>query len=375
MKKSGFFLFFVSCYLGIWALESEVQLSIESPICQALNNVIELPVFSEGATVEGSAAEIVEMVRPILRKRLAAARYDRMFPVLQFLDHYDDCKMKDENISAIEAFKTFEFIPWCPQFEGGPCVSLTLDLCRHLPDSLKGYVVAAKLPGRFHQFGFPKYCHTAVLIRYADPSSKETGYVLLDPSFDISEPILLKEGGEPFFYELDEKGIWKFYLDEDKIICDINPFEDQEKNQKPADYFQGVYFTTSLSNPIKSSAVPMILVDRRYSFLCRKEDGTQIAHLNIELDKQRVIWNQGHIKYDPIPFNQLLSGDILFPEWFASNLLLSQNELNWKILRIIKNKNVLDSLYRDYLLLLKDTQDFALTGPLDLLMLEERVLK
>ncbi|MBX9744185.1 MAG: hypothetical protein K2X08_03125, partial [Chlamydiales bacterium] len=168
---------------------------------------------------------------------------------------------------------------------------------------------------------------------------------------------------------------WKFYLDEDKIICDIDPSEDPEKNQRPADYFRGVYFTTSLSNPIKSSAVPMILVDRRYSFLSRREDGTQIVHLNIELEKQRIIWNQGHIKYEPIPFDRLLNADVLFPEWFSSKLLLSQSELNWKLWRIIKNKKVLDSLYRDYLLLLKDTQDFSITGPLDPLMLEERTLK
>ncbi|MBX9745199.1 MAG: hypothetical protein K2X08_08330, partial [Chlamydiales bacterium] len=206
MKKSGFFLFFVCCCLGILALESEIPLSAESPVCRILNHVVELPVFSEGITIESSAAEIVETVRPILRKRLAAARYDRIFPILQFLDHYDYCKMKDEKVSAIEAFKTFEFIPWFPQFEGGPCVSLTLDLCSHLPPGFKGYVVAAKLPGRFQQFGFPKYCHTAVLIRYVDFFRKETGYVLLDPSFDISEPIVLKEGGEPFFYELEGKG-------------------------------------------------------------------------------------------------------------------------------------------------------------------------
>jgi hypothetical protein len=333
-----------------------------SELSKRLGYVVQPPLFSEVEPISLSGEEIVELVRAILKNRLGLTNYDRIFPALQFLDHYENCKRDTQDISPIEALKTFRFQPLLPSNRGGACVSLTFDLYNCLPSSLKGYMALAKLPGEFQQMGFPKYSHVAVLIKYQSPLNVEDrGYVLLEPGFDIDEPILLKSNGDPFFYKTKKKGIWKFYLDNEQIICDL-PNKQNKDSNFPVDYFRMVYLTECVLNPIEASAIPMMLADRRLSLLSRREDGSHRAHLNIELNKKRVIWDRVEERFDPISFSQFCQDGWTFPIFFANELYLSNIELTNKILRIVKNKPILDALYLDYMKLLKETQDFSITG-------------
>lgn len=365
---------YITIILIVSLLQSDLfaeDAKVTSSLCEALDFVIQPPLFSPSKETPLSAEEIVEKVHPILKQQLAKMNYDRTFPILQFLDHYENCQKKNKSILPIEAYKTFKFEPILLGMSGGPCVSLTFDIYNRLPAGIEGYIVAAQLPVKYQQLGFPKFSHTAVLIKYKNPSIKEDeGYILLDPSFDIDEPIVLKGEHGSFLYDMKGKGIWKFSIEADNIICDILPKQNAMKQDNDENFWRMTYLTSRLVNPIESSAMPMILTDRRLSLLSRREDGTHIVHLNIELNKNRVVWDQAENWFDPISFIQFTHKKWLFPDWFACSLGLSASDLSKKILRIIENKKILDSLYASYLKLLNDTKDFTITGNLDEEVLE-----
>lgn len=341
-------------------------------LSEALNFSIQAPIFSTPPEISSSSRDIVDQVRSILRERLQVINYDRLFPISQFLDHYQKYqKDSTEDILPIDAFKTFRFIPILPTNNGGPCLSLTFDLKNHLPEYLKPYIAIAKLPGKYQQFGFPEYSHTAVLIKFTNPfDPNDKGFVLLDPSFDIDEPIVLKEDGNPFVYDTTVNGIWTFYIKDDQIICEIDNGQTISETAYEGNDYKMFYITNQITNPIECSAMPMILCDRRLSLLSRQENGLHLAHLNVELNKNRVIWDQNGTRFIPISFQQLKDG-WSFPNWFANALVLEESLLMQKILRILENKNILDSLYLDYLSIIKSTEDFSITGKLDLSELDE----
>lgn len=363
MKKNV--VLFISTAVACMFQNIQAQPS-DSLISQKLNQVVQPSQFSQGHEIFLSSEEIIKQVTPILRKRLVEANYDRIFPVTQFLEHYQKCKKKDQTITPIEACKSFVFHPLIPSFRGGPCVSLTYDLYEHLPEEIKGFIVAARLPGKYQQFAFPQFSHTAILIKYQNPNDHEdNGYILLDPSFDISEPILLKNGGTPFFYDMKNKGVWKFSLIEDQILCEILSEESALTRDESPDLWRMVYLTAKLDNPIESSAVPMIFVDRRLSLLSRDSQGKMIVHLNVELNKKRIVWDTPAGWFEPILFASITPNSLLFPDWFAASLQTTTHELSDRIHKIIQDKKILDSLYCDYLLLLKETQDDSITGKID----------
>jgi len=305
MKKILFFtLIIISPFIG-WAANFSLS--------EEFRGAIAPPLFAEGRETLISGEKIVEQLRPILRDRLSKMNYDRIFPIVQFLDHYEKSKEEFPSISPLEAFKSFRFQPTISGGSGGPCVSLTFDLFENLPDGIGCYIVAARLPRKFHQFMFPELCHTAIMIHYRSPDDpSDKGYVLIDPSFDICEPILLVEEGDPFVYDMKEKGIWTFSISQDLVLCDIMSDEREEMPGVSPEDWQMIYRTDELLNPIESSAMPMILVDRRPSLLSRREDGTHLAHLNAELNKKRVIWNEGGFRYEPVLFISFMQ-DLSFP--------------------------------------------------------------
>jgi len=329
-----------------------------SPLSERLDYVVQPPLFREQkVTALASGSEIAEAIRPILRERLAARNYDRMFPVTQFLDHYEALCAEGIDLSPLEALKSFRFQTILPDERGGPCYSVTYDLFTHLPKGFSPYICLSQLPERFQQFGFPKYSHTAILIRYQNPSDRQDcGYVLLDPSFDIDEPLIIRSSGEPSLFDTGANGIWHFYVRDGAIICDL--VKGQEKVGTM------IYTTQKIENPIASSAVPMFLVDRRLSMLSRTDRGQRLAHIRIEVDKKRVIWDQERKRFAPITFQQIGEG-WKFPEWFAQGLYMSQETLNAKIAKIVKHQATLNRLAKEYFALLWETRDFSVTGKLD----------
>lgn len=313
-----------------------------------------------------SSEKLVEMLRPILRERLAETNYDRVHVVLHLLDHHK--KHVEQSLLPFSFLKELKGEEFFKNARGAPCVGLTLDIFDHLPKNIHAYIVAAELPRRYHQFAAPQYCHTAVLIPFQTDS--EAGFVVLDPSFDFAEPIVVKEGGAPYFYDMGNKGVWVFFLEKDKIICQISQSKTMTWTEEEIENKRMSYRTDALLNPIESSAVPMILIDRRLSLLARDENGIHLSHLNIELNKNRIIWDQHGVQFEPISFDDFLSGKFRFTESFAKGLYLTADELNQIVLRVLEEKPRLDQLYRDYLKLLHSSQDWSITGPLDKAELE-----
>ncbi len=344
LKPMISFLFFFVCAMNC-ALGNSI-------LAERLNHVVQPPQFTTPPQIHRASDEIVYMASPILKNRLKTMNYDRIFPVIQFVEHFEKTQQSHPKITPIEALKNFDFTPLSETDRGGPCVSLALDLQKSLPKELKSYICLAKLPKKFQQFALPEYSHAAVMIKFC--TNEESGYVLLDPSFDIDEPIVIKGQGSPSYYQTKKHGCWKFYLKDDSILCEM----------VDAHGDQMIYKTCVVTNVVACSAVPMLIADRRLSLLSREDDGTHIAHINVELNKKRIIWDKGEIQYSPIHFSHVLQGQAL-PNWFCEQLFISQNRLMHRINKIIKYNQTLNSLYIDYLKLIQESQDFSITGPLE----------
>lgn len=328
-----------------------------SQLSEELDHAIQPPTFSRAPVTTVSAEEVIKVMSPILKDRLVAVHYDRIFPMLEFIEYYKSKHAVDNELTPIEAFKTFDLDMLSPRNQGGPCVTLTLDLLQYIPEEFQAYPCLAALPTGFQQFGFPRYSHSAVLIKFdADEEPSQIAFILLDPSFDFDEPIVIKSDGTPTYYDTKVNGIWAFHLEQDRIICE---FDRRGQHQVMT------YLTQQTDNIITASAMPMILADRRLSLLSRREDGLHVAHCNIELNKKRVVWDLDRVRKSPIGLSQFQEG-VEFPDEFARELHMYSWELNGRILYIIENKAILDELHEGYLELLKQTQDFSITGQLEL---------
>lgn len=337
------------------------------------NGVIQSPVFGQAPKTYMSGEKLVEVLRPILRDRLAATNYDRIFPIEQFLNHYRSLIELDKNVVPFDALKSFHLNiypePLLSRYSG-PCVGLTYDMLYHLPENIQGYIVAAMLPKKYQQFAFPEYCHTAVLIAFENPiNEKDRGFILLDPSFDFYEPLLIRDK-ENVSIDLDDKGRWMFSLVEDRIICDILP---QGAICSDPSLFRMIYRTDSLLNPVEASAIPMILADRRLSFLSRSSMGSHLAHLNIELDRERIIWDQEGERFDPISFKDFLTKKGRFFKEFSEKLYLDQEELEEKCINILLCQSIINQLHKQFLEAIYATRDFSITGELDLSELKNHI--
>ncbi len=156
---------------------------------KVLGGAIQPPKFAAAEITYQSPEYLIDILQPIINKRLEATHYDRITASLHLSDH-----LTRSSNEPLESLKTFRYD--LDFSRGGPCIPLTLDLLAWLPTEIKGYVVAARLPKKYQQFGFPFYCHAAILIKYQNPSlSEERGYIILDPSFDFPIPIHIRERG------------------------------------------------------------------------------------------------------------------------------------------------------------------------------------
>lgn len=329
------------------------------------SGLIQPPLFEAGSKVYLSGEKIVKKVRPILQSHLVDTNYDRVGVAMQLIDYYQN------RMCSLSEIAQFKYNTKLRKARGGACVSLTLDIWSKIPTELNAYVVAAALPKKYHQFASPLFCHTAVLIAFENPEEpNDQGYVLLDPSFDFSEPVVLYRNGANYSYDGGKKGVWVFAIDQDTITCQIYPQGlSAPLTEEERDRLHMVYRTDCLTNPVESSALPMALIDRRLSLLARESNGTHTAHLNIELDRDQIVWAICEIHRLPVPFDPFFKGNFVFNESFASSLGMGANELHADILYILQNKHILDELYIQYLELIQRTADFSIVGNIDLVEL------
>lgn len=319
-----------------------------------LQQAIEPPAFSSFPVVQMSGEKITEQVKPILRKRIAATNYDRVAIATRFLRHYF-LRSKQKALSPLEALSSF-FVKSTLFNRGNSCVGLSLDILHHLPKEIKGYPVAAILAKHYQQFAGPLYSHAAALIAFKDPdNNQKSGFVLLDPSFHIAEPILLFRNGPSVAIDMgDKKGSWIFSLEGTEIFCRAVPKDTSivwpEGQIKDATM---IYRTDYFCNPEKGYAIHQLPIDKSLPIVSRQENGEQKAHINIDLRKNSVIWKIGDNNKEQLPFQDFLQGNITFDEKLYSLLGFTKKKFLNMVMFVIKNKAIFDNLYIDYLQLLK----------------------
>ncbi len=304
--------------------------------------------------------ELVEIIDPILKKRISETKYDRVVIAEQFLRHFFKKKKLDEDITPLEAFQTFKIENTLDNL-GNSCVALSIDCINHLPTKIKAYNTAAILSNVYQQYAGPIYCHVTPMIKFENPKNKsDKGHIILDPSFHINLPILVKENSKPFLFDMKDakKGLWHFFKNENFIHCQPKERANEEiwdeirlKNNLM------IYRTDEILNPIESSSNPMFIIDRSYPIVSRYKDGSQRAHININLDKRIILWKIGKEKKDPITFDQILNG-YKFDNNLSDLLLLDNDQLNNSIFNVVSNINILDDLYFSYLEYLKTDEEY-----------------
>jgi hypothetical protein len=307
-----------------------------------LNNMglpLEEPLFANSKDCLYDPKIVVKMVEQILKNRILNVNYDRVQIFKQLLDHIQGKEKK-----LLESVRSFDPSISVDPYRGSACVGMTLDLLKHLPPELNGYVVAAKLPKKFQQDFFPEYCHTAILIQCIHNRGKS--FVLLDPAFDIVDPIVLEADSNPVFIDMNEKGIWSFELIKDSetffIKCSTN------LNEKENPDLCMIYRTDQLLNPVPASAVPMCLGDRKPSLLSRDIRGHHVVHLNLDFNNKRILISRYNHKEPPISFEEFMSDDSFFKEDFSMLLGFSSEELNSYLKSVIEKVDVINELYFEY---------------------------
>ncbi len=300
---------------------------------------LEEPLFGKPKDCPYEPTRVVKMVEEILKNRIVHVNYDRVQIFKQLLDHIQN---KKKNL--LENVRLFNPSISVDPYRGSACVGMTLDLLKHLPLELNGYVVAAKLPNKFQQDFFPEYCHTAILIQCIHDRGKS--FVLLDPAFDIVNPIVLEPNSNPIFVDMNEKGIWSFELIEESEKSFIKCFTNLNEKENPD--LCMIYRTDRLLNPVPASAVPMCLGDRKPSLLSRDSRGHHIVHLNLDFNNQRILISRYNDREPPVSFDDFMSENNFFTEDFAKFLGFSSEELNSYLKSVIEKVDIINELYSEY---------------------------
>ncbi len=337
-----------------------------------LSKAIEHSIFKKGKVTFLSSKSILEKIEKKLAKRISETKYDRVVIAEQFLEHFFEKKKEKRDITPLESFQTFKISNSLAKNLGNSCVALTMDMISLMPKDIFAYPTAGVLSDIYQQFAGPKYSHVTPLISFQNPKDKkDKGYILLDPSFHIAKPIVLKEDGNDFLYDMGlKKGIWHFSIKDKYIYCQPKARENEEKwSEKRLKDSLMIYRTDAILNPVESSSNPMFIIDRNYPIVSRYEDGSQRAHLNVNLDKKCIIWKVGKEKKIPISFDAILNG-YKFDKNFADLLLLDPDQLNNSLHNIISNVDIFNKLYSDYINYLKLNKYYR-----DILKYPESVLK
>jgi acetyl-CoA synthetase len=269
------------------------------------------------------------VLKPVLEEHLASLNYDRTHLADAFLSYYQQEKAKRPTLLPLKAMEEFDCELNARESQGGICFSLVDDLYNHLPDGVFGYKVMATVPNRFYQDGFPKFCHAGVVVPFNE------GVMLLEPNFDLAEPIILLEG-QPVLVDMKDKGKWVFCLSGQKIS--VSESENTIMEYHLADYINGM----------DVGPKAMASVDEKMSLVSRDSEGYHLGHLNVNLKTEQVQLTIQYEKKSPIPFEDFLQGQELDDD-VAALFHLQPRELNGMIQRIILGKEVFSTLKKQYL--------------------------
>jgi hypothetical protein len=294
-----------------------------------------------------SAKEIANIVQPILSNHLVENVYNRLYPVVQFLDFFEKKREHNSELSPLFALKEFDTksIVFSDQHNGS-CFTLINNFVKNIPTYLSPHLVSAKMSRRFQQKGWHKYSHVAVVIHYEDPiNPKDHGVILLDPNFDIPVPLVFNEKNREISIDMGPKrGKWHFVYDGSMIICQ----SDEEKLSSVGGNVDQMefYVTHSVADAYSFAFKPLIAADKTLSIVSRDKSGRHTAHLKLNLEKQTIVRSVDG-NYLPIQaFDEFLKTP--FDKTFCEKLRLPRDGLNAAVKKIILHLDTLAKLRKEF---------------------------
>lgn len=153
------------------------------------------------------------------------------------------------------------------KYDAGNCVAFAMKIFKALrksfPDSVA--ILPASLPPRFRQQGYPEIAHASAVLLTCK------GWLIFEPTFFISEPIVLPHDGEVSVHT-EFKETWTFIIGAESIVVQSDGSE------------QFTYKLGHIANPFEAITVPTTSFSMRIPVVRMAENGKKLAHLSIRID-------------------------------------------------------------------------------------------
>ncbi|MGL4348948.1 MAG: hypothetical protein ACRCSV_05820 [Chlamydiales bacterium] len=300
-----------------------------------------------------SSEEIQKIVTPILKYFFSKVHYTRLNLTCQFIDYYN--KLDRQTLYEITPLKALEtFTPDVQRTieitNGGSCYEFIKYITERLPNSLKSNLVSGSAP-----MWSPKYCHKlshiAAVIVYNDPkNSRDTGFILLDPSFKLDEPVTIPLHGVSKPITSLSGYVFVFCHEKDTILGKIVTTRESGEIDENLCI---TYFLKKITNFIDVAIKPLIACTRNISLMTYGNCFENNSDLRIRLDKEIITWGVGSEWKPIITFNEFLTKKFRFGQNFSKSSLLDINQVNDSIEKIILNKRLLQTLHLEYINILR----------------------
>lgn len=228
----------------------------------------------------------IQTVGPIVREELhrfiKSAYYDRSIYFLETdLNPLQGLEEPYRRKRFFDTLKAFE------KHGSGNCVGMSKFLKKKLKTSigLDFKIIPSGVPQYLRQENMPKYPHAALILSCID------GYVLVDPSMNIPDPIMLTEGHSTLT-NLGHRGIWKFKLNSSEEQIQVsadssNPIDQPWEEKRKADSSY-TYILKELRNPDHAISWSHFLNDRRVMIYPLTFPTEETYRLTINILKRQV---------------------------------------------------------------------------------------
>lgn len=296
-----------------------------------------------------SANDIVKRVQPILSAHLIGNIYDRIHPLVQFIDFFENIRKVDRTITPLIALKKFKLESIMEEKRrNGPCFVLANNLYNELPTCLEPHLISAKMSGQFHQVGFHECSHVAIIIHYEDPDNRgDKGVILVDPNFDVPVPLVFNDKKRSLSVNMGKKrGIWNFTYDGSTITCKSSKTKNNLdiENREATIY----YVNLAVNNPHLFALKPILASDTSPAIVSRNKEGRHVAHLKINLKRKHIVRSVDGRYLPIITFEDFLRESFL-GEDFCNKLGLPQNELVSAVKKVVEHTDMLEKLRESFL--------------------------
>lgn len=319
-----------------------------------LENISAIPNLEDGLiNTYVSSEEIQSMASPVLKKFFSEVHYNRMNQLCKFIDYYHELNRQNfPKVTPLEALEIFtvDLQSTMKTTKGGSCYEFIEYLTEKLPNFLHSNLIPASVP-RWS----PKYCHklshmAAVIVYNNSKNLGDTGFILLDPSFELDEPITVPFNGTS--KPITSMGGYTFVFSHhgDTILGKIR---DIDETGEIKEAICMTYFLKRITNFVDIAIKPLIACTRNISLITYSDCFEKISDLRIKLDKEIITWGVGMEEKPPVEFDKFLSKKFQFDESFSDNPFLDINHVNKSIEKIISNKELLKNLYSEYVDFLK----------------------